>query len=271
MYRSHPLPVTILLTACMLVAMACGKADASKEVDAPAAKTVAKAEAPKEATQAPADDKKGSDETAESAATDKPAKAAAGSKDLLYPSRLNATAPETFKVKFETTKGNFVASITRAWAPKGVDRFFNLVNAGFFSDIAFFRVIPGFMAQFGIHGDPMVAAKWRSARIKDDPVQSAIASNTKGKLTFAMAGPNTRTTQFFINFGNNVRLDGMGFPPIGEITEGMNVVDSIYGGYGEGAPRGRGPAQGRLQTEGNRYLKSDFPKLDYIKSAAVIP
>ena len=118
----------------------------------------------------------------------------------------------------------------------------------------------------------MVAAKWRSARIKDDPVQSAVASNTRGKLTFAMAGPNTRTTQFFINFGNNARLDGMGFPPLGEINaEGMKVVDSIYGGYGEGAPRGRGPAQGRLQQEGNRYLKSDFPNLDYIKTATIAP
>ena len=124
------------------------------------------------------------------------------------------------------------------------------------------------MCQFGIHGDPKVAAAWRDARITDDPVKS---SNTRGAISFAMAGPNTRTTQFFINFGDNDRLDGMGFSSFGKVSEGMGVVDKLNNEYGEGAPRGRGPDQGRVQAEGNAYLKKDFPNLDYIKSATILP
>ncbi|HWH67913.1 MAG TPA: peptidylprolyl isomerase, partial [Candidatus Sulfotelmatobacter sp.] len=145
---------------------------------------------------------------------------------------------------------------------------YNLVRSGFFKDVAFFRVIPGFMCQFGIHGDPSVSAKWRSAKIPDDPVKG---SNTRGTITFATAGPNTRTTQLFINFADNSNLDGMGFSPFGKVTEGMDVVDKIYSGYGEGAPRGHGPDQGRIQMEGNAYLKKDFPNLDYIKAATIVP
>ncbi len=191
--------------------------------------------------------------------------AAAGFAD---PGKLTAKAPETFKAKFETTKGSFTVEVTRALAPNGADRFFNLVQSGYFTDLAFFRVIPGFMCQFGIHGDPKVSAAWRSAKISDDPVK---ASNVRGAVTFATAGPNTRTTQLFINFGDNARLDGMGFSPFGKVSEGMDVVDKINGEYGEGAPQGRGPAQGRVQAEGNAYLKKDFPNLDYIKSASILP
>jgi peptidyl-prolyl cis-trans isomerase A (cyclophilin A) len=184
------------------------------------------------------------------------------------PSKLTAQSPETFKAQFDTTKGKFTVEVTRSLAPNGADRFYNLVRSGYFKDVAFFRVIPGFMCQFGIHGDPAVSAKWREANIADDPVKG---SNTRGTITFATAGPNTRTTQLFINFGDNIGLDGQGFSPFGKVTEGMDVVDKINSEYGEGAPGGIGPAQGRVQMEGNAYLKKDFPNLDYIKSATIVP
>ena len=190
---------------------------------------------------------------------------------LMNPSKANEKAPDTFKAQFETTKGNFTVEVTRAWAPHGADRFYNLVKIGFFQDIAIFRAINGFMFQFGIHGDPKVSAAWRPARIPDDPVNSAVASNNTGYLTFAKAGPNTRTTQMFINFRNNGNLDGMGFPPIGKIIDnGMDVASKINTEYGEGAPGGRGPAQGMVQMQGNAYLKKDFPNLDYIKSVKIL-
>jgi len=196
---------------------------------------------------------------------DKPSTNAPGFTD---PAKLTEKAPETFKAQFDTTKGKFTVEVTRSLSPNGADRFYNLVRSGYFKDIAFFRVIPGFMCQFGIHGDPDVSAKWRAAAIADDPVKG---SNTRGAITFATAGPNTRTTQLFINFADNVSLDGMGFSPFGKVTGGMDVVDKIYGGYGEGAPRGIGPDQSRVQAEGNAYLKKDFPNLDYIKSATIVP
>lgn len=181
------------------------------------------------------------------------------------PANATATAPAKFKARFKTTKGDIVLEVTRDWAPLGADRFYNLVKIGYFQDIAVFRVIAGFMAQFGIHGDPSISAQWRSAQIMDDPVKQ---SNARGYITYAMAGPNTRTTQFFINFGDNRNLDGMGFAPFGRVIEGMDVVDNIYNGYGEGAPRGRGPDQGRIQMQGNAYMKAEFPQLDYILSAS---
>lgn len=177
------------------------------------------------------------------------------------PSKLTATAPETFQAVFNTTKGRVVIEVTRSLAPNGADRFYNLVRSGYFTDIAFFRVIPGFMCQFGIHGDPDVSAKWRDANLNDDPVKG---SNTRGAITFATAGPNTRTTQLFINFGDNGNLDGQGFAPFGKVIAGMDVVDKINGEYGES------PDQGRIQGEGNAYLKKNFPDLDYIKSASIL-
>lgn len=186
------------------------------------------------------------------------------SPEFADPAKLTAKAPETFKAQFDTTKGKFIIEVTRSLAPHGADRFYNLVRSGYFTDIAFFRVIPGFMCQFGINGDPSVSAKWREATIPDDPVKG---SNTRGTITFAMAGPNTRTTQLFINFGNNVNLDSMGFAPFGKVIEGMDVVDKINGEYGENAP----DVQGHIQMEGNAYLKKDFPNLDYIKSATILP
>jgi len=210
----------------------------------------------------------GSAPSATTAAAPAEIKEAKVNMDILKdPSKATEKAPETFKVKFDTTKGAFTLEVTRAWSPLGADRFYNLVKNGYFADIAFFRVISGFMVQFGIHGDPAVASAWRGARIQDDPVKQ---SNTKGYISFAMAGPNTRTTQMFINFGDNERLDGMGFSPFGKVTEGMDVVESIYSGYGEGAPSGMGPDQGRVQMQGNAYLKAEFPRMDYIKSAQLL-
>jgi len=185
---------------------------------------------------------------------------------LLNPQLANEKAPEIFKTRFSTTRGDFVVEIHRDWSPNGADRFYNLVKIGFFNEIAFFRVLSGFVAQFGISGNPQISAKWRNAPIPDDPVKQ---SNLRGTLTFATAGPNTRTTQLFINYRDNLRLDQMGFSPLGKVIEGMNVVDSLYSNYGEGAPQGRGPNQGLIQTKGNEYLKSDFPKLDYIVGASL--
>ncbi len=187
--------------------------------------------------------------------------------DLTHPDQATAKAPPVYKVKMTTTKGDFVIEVHRDWAPNGADRFFNLVKSGFFSDVAFFRVIKGFMVQFGIHGDPKVASAWRDAHIADDPTGKQ--SNKRGTVTFATAGPGTRTSQLFINYADNGNLDSMGFAPIGKVLDGMKVVDALEGEYGEGAPQGRGPSQGRAQAEGNAYFKAQFPKLDYIKSATV--
>ena len=186
---------------------------------------------------------------------------------LLTPDALTATAPDVFQARFETSKGDFVIEVHREWSPNGADRFYNLVSNGYYDDVRFFRVISGFMAQFGIHGDSAVAAAWRGQRIDDDPV---VGSNTRGFVSYAMAGANTRTTQIFINFGDNSRLDEMGFSPFGEVVEGMDVVDRLYSGYGEGAPAGSGPAQGAIQMRGNAYLTSQFPNLDFVRSATIV-
>ena len=186
--------------------------------------------------------------------------------NLATPSALTEKAPATFKAKFDTSKGVFVIEVNRDWAPNGADRFYNLVKNGFYDNIRFFRVISGFMVQFGISGDPKIAASWREARITDDPVKQ---SNKRGYVTYAMAGPNTRTSQVFINFADNVNLDNSGFSPFGRIVSGMDVVDKLNAEYGEGAPRGRGPDQGRIQMEGNAYLNKEFGKLDYVKKATI--
>jgi peptidyl-prolyl cis-trans isomerase A (cyclophilin A) len=183
------------------------------------------------------------------------------------PSALNEQAPETYRAQFETSKGNFTIEVSRERAPLGADRFYNLVKNGFYDGARFFRVLPGFVVQFGIPADPSVASAWRAARIADDPVSG---TNDRGSATFATAGPNTRTTQVFINLADNANLDTMGFAPFGRVTEGMDVVGELYSGYGEGAPRGRGPDQGRIQTEGNAYLEKQFPKLDYIRKVVIL-
>ncbi len=182
------------------------------------------------------------------------------------PAALNEKAPPVYKVRFDTSKGAFVVEVHRDWAPNGADRFYNLVKNGFYDDTRFFRVVSGFMVQFGINGDPNVSAPWRTATIKDDSVKQ---SNKRGYITFATSGPDSRTSQVFINFADNAGLDRQGFAPFGQVTSGMAVVDGLFSGYGEGAPSGRGPDQGRIQREGNTYLKKDFSNLDFVKKATI--
>ena len=179
---------------------------------------------------------------------------------LMHPGTLTAKAPDVYEVTFKTTAGDFVVQVTRAWAPLGADRFYNLVKHGFFTDAAFFRVMPGFMVQFGLSANPAVNKVWNKAPIKDDPVTQ---SNHAGYLTFATAGPNTRTTQLFINYAENAPLDGQGFAAFGKVTTGMDAVQKIYSGYGES------PDQAMITDQGKVYLDKSFPKLDHIISATV--
>jgi peptidyl-prolyl cis-trans isomerase A (cyclophilin A) len=181
---------------------------------------------------------------------------------LLTPASLHAKAPEVYKAQFTTTRGDFVVEVHRASAPLGADRFYNLVKNGYFTNAAFFRVVPGFIVQFGLNANPAVNKVWMNANIKDDPV---MGSNKRGTLVFATAGPNTRTTQLFINFGDNAALDRQGFAPFGTVTDGMDVVDKIYPGYGER------PDQQRITEEGKVYLDKNFPMLDSIKAAKILP
>jgi peptidyl-prolyl cis-trans isomerase A (cyclophilin A) len=184
------------------------------------------------------------------------------------PAALSEPAPATFKARFETSKGAFVIEVHRDWAPNGADRFYNLVKSGYFDGVRFFRVVSGFMVQFGIHGDPRVSERWRGARIKDDPVRQ---SNRRGYVTYATSGPDSRTTAVFINFADNSGLDREGFAPFGRVIAGMDVVDSFYAEYGDAPPRGRGPDQRRVHFEGNVYLEKEFPRLDYIRKATLEP
>lgn len=179
---------------------------------------------------------------------------------LLDPSLANERAPDTYSVQLDTTAGPVVIDVTRAWAPNGADRFYNLVKIGALNDVAFFRVLPGFMAQVGLNGDPAVNAAWSDANIQDDPVTQ---SNTRGMVTFAKTGmPNSRVQQFFINFADNSRLDSMGFAPFGRVRD-MASVDRINSESGER------PDQGRITSQGNAYLRQAFPNLDYIRSASL--
>lgn len=183
---------------------------------------------------------------------------------LKDPAALTEKAPETFTAKFETTQGAFEVAVTRAWSPNGADRFYNLVKNGFFDGVRFFRVVPGFVVQFGIHGDPSLATRWLEARIPDDKV---VESNKRGFLTYAKSSlPNSRSTQLFINLADNSRLDAMGFSPFGRVTRGMEVVDKLYGGYGEQITR----LQGEIAAKGNAYLDKEWPRLDSIKKAALV-
>jgi peptidyl-prolyl cis-trans isomerase A (cyclophilin A) len=176
-------------------------------------------------------------------------------------------APDTFDVSFETSQGRFVVRAVRAWAPLGVDRFHHLVSVGYYDRVKFFRSVPNFVVQFGLHGDPEVTALWRTRTFPDD---SVVQSNVEGFVTFAKGGPNTRTTQLYINRRDNSRLDTLGFAPIGRVTSGMSVVHALYSGYGESPPRGGGPEQGRIVREGNRYLEREFPRLDSIIRARIV-
>jgi peptidyl-prolyl cis-trans isomerase A (cyclophilin A) len=206
---------------------------------------------------------------AQGTATKKSAPAARPAYDraLLHPPLLKDKAPDEYKVQFSTTRGDFIVTVTRSWAPLGADRFYNLVKHHFYDDASLFRVLPGFVAQFGISAYPAVNKVWEPAVIKDDPVTQ---SNLRGYLTFATGGPNTRTTQVFINLVDNKRLDSMGFAAFGQVSEGMKVVDMFYDQYGEGAPSGGGPDQDQIQKQGKPYLDKGWPKLDYIKTTTII-
>jgi len=199
------------------------------------------------------------------AQTPAPSQKAPAENPLLHPATLKAKAPDEFKVKFATTHGDFVVAVHRAWSPLGADRFYNLVKNHFFNDAAFFRYVPGFIVQFGIPAKPEIAAVWQNANIQDDPI-TPVNSNKKGTLVFATAGPGTRTTQLFVNLADNSRsLDAQHFTAFGEVTEGMDIVQGLYSGYGEM------PEQGRIQTQGKAYLDKSFPKLDSVKSTAILP
>ncbi len=180
---------------------------------------------------------------------------------LMNPGSLKAKAPDMFKVQFITTKGPIMIEVHRAWAPIGADRFYNLVRAGFFTDAAFFRVVPNFIVQFGLSADPAVNKVWRTTNLRDDAPRE---SNRRGYLTFATAGPDTRTTQLFINLKDNAFLDSQGFTPFGNVIEGMDLVEKIYSGYGER------PDQGRITMEGKAYIDKNFPQLDRINSAKLL-
>jgi peptidyl-prolyl cis-trans isomerase A (cyclophilin A) len=193
---------------------------------------------------------------------------AGASSPLREPGRLTEQAPPVFKARFDTTKGPFVIEVQRAWAPHGADRFYNLVKVGFYDGVKFFRAIQGFMVQFGIHGQPAVSKRWADAVIPDDPV---VEANLRGYVTFATSGPNTRTTQVFINLVDNKRLDASGFSPFGKVVSGMEVVDSLHTGYGEGPPSGAGPDQEWIEADGDAYLQREFPNLDAVKSATIAP
>jgi peptidyl-prolyl cis-trans isomerase A (cyclophilin A) len=169
--------------------------------------------------------------------------------------------PETYQVLFETSGGNFTVEVHREWSPNGADRFHKLVESGFYDDTRFFRVVPDFMVQWGINGDPEIQQNWKDAKIKDDRVTK---SNKRGLITFATSGKNSRTSQVFINYKDNKFLDGQGFSPFGQVVEGMDVVDAINAQYGEE------PDQGLIQAKGNEYLNKSFPKLTYIKTATVV-
>jgi peptidyl-prolyl cis-trans isomerase A (cyclophilin A) len=269
----------LLLAGLLAIQAACSGSRESQQVPPPPpaeqSKTAPPPAAPPEVKPTPSEPEPKPAEPTEKAPPKEPLPAKATPKPkpagphpaLLNPSLAKEKAPAQFRVKFETTKGAFVAQVTRASAPLGADRFYNLVKMGYYNDVAFFRVVDGFMAQFGIHGNPKVNEKWESARIDDDPTRE---SNVRGAITFATAGPNTRTTQLFINFGDNSQLDSRGFAPFAKVVEGMTVVDQLYKGYGEGAPRGGGPRQDLAQSQGNGYLRSQFPKLDFIKQVSLV-
>ena len=223
-----------------------------------APQTPPKTVAPKTATAAPKTPAKAVPKAAPKAAP----KTAAVRPSLLNPSSLKDKAPEQFQARFTTTKGDFVVEVTRAMAPLGADRFYNLVKYGFYNGCSFFRVVPGFVVQFGLGPTPAVNAAWENAKIADDPVQG---SNVRGTLSFATAGPGTRTTQLFISFGDNARLDAMGFAAFGKVVEGMDVVDKINPEYGQE------PDQGRITKEGAAYLKARFPNMDSITKAVIVP
>jgi len=252
----------MLMTAALVLTAALAHAQTTPKTaqTTPPKPAQPKTTPPKTPAQTPA---KTPPKTGTSTAAKKPAATAAASRAaLMNPAKLNAVAPPVYKAAFDTSVGSFVIEVHREWAPKGADRFYNLVMNGFFDNARFFRVMPGFMVQFGINGDPEIQKHWANANLQDDPVTQ---KNLRGYVTFAKTGsPNSRSTQVFINFADrNTFLDSQGFAPFGQVISGMDVVDKINAGYGEK------PDQMRIQAEGNKYLNSQFPKLDYVTKARI--
>jgi peptidyl-prolyl cis-trans isomerase A (cyclophilin A) len=246
-----------IIAAVALLAGCKSKEPASETKPAETAKTETPAPTAPPAETKPAAPEAAPAPTAASAPAPKPG-------NLLKPTTLQEKAPDKYEVKFTTTRGDFTVQVTRAWSPLGADRFYNLVKAHFYDDGAFFRVVPGFVVQFGISAKPAVSAAWKHTEFADDPVTQ---TNKRGALSFATAGPNTRTTQIFINLKDNPRLDGMGFSPFAVVEgNGMNVVEMMYEGYGDAA----GPNQDQIEKQGTPYLKKGWPKLDYIVSATIV-
>jgi peptidyl-prolyl cis-trans isomerase A (cyclophilin A) len=186
---------------------------------------------------------------------------------LLRPDRFAVTAPAEYTVRFRTTAGEFVVDVNRAWAPVGADRFYNLVSGGFFDDTRIYRVVDGFVAQFGLNGDPYVNQAWKDEFLVDDPVTQ---SNTRGRITFAKGGRHSRTTEIFINLKDNSSLDDQFFAPFGEVVEGMDAVDAFHAAYGDGPPRGEGPYQAMVEARGNAYLDAEFPELTRVLDASIV-
>lgn len=187
---------------------------------------------------------------------------------LLYPKSLAEEAPPRFLARFETTAGTFVVDVHRDWAPRGADRFYTLVSNGYYDDTRIYRVVDGFMAQWGIHGDPLVDYQWQDETLTDDPVRT---SNTRGRVAFAKGGAHSRTTEIFVSYKDNSSLDDRGFAPFGEVVEGMDVVDAFHSAYGDGPPRGEGPYQAQAHAQGNAYFDQEFPELDRVVRATVEP
>lgn len=192
----------------------------------------------------------------------------AGAQSVTDPASASLSAPDVYKVRVETTSGDFTLKVKRSWAPAGADRFYNLAKVGFYDDTAFFRVLRDFICQFGLHADPQISYRWKAAMIPDDTVWK---SNKRRWVSFAKSGPNSRTTQIFINYANNRKLDDQGFAPFAKVVSGMKVVDALYSDYGEGRPRGMGPDQNRILVEGAKYLRANYPRLDWIQRAYLLP
>lgn len=282
MKRVASLLVCLVFAACNRSEEPAAKTQASKaeQVQAASKQEALKAEEDKEPAKAePAKQEtgEGAQKAEGEAAASEEAKAEgeaaeenkpAYSQAMLNPDKANLKAPAKYTVRLKTTRGDVLIDVTRDWAPLAADRFYNLVKMGFFTDVAFFRVIAGFMAQAGVHGDPKINEIWGHRSFKDEAPKQ---SNTRGMVSFAAAGKDSRATQFFINFADNSRLDHYppsGFVPFGKVRR-MTAMNRIYAGYGEGAPMGRGPDQTRLNKEGNAYLAAEFPQLDYIKEAVI--
>ena len=240
-------------SSCLIICLALGMLSFGCKKEEPVAETKP-VEQPKPAVAAPAEPEPGPTPTPRSSFD----------RALLRPSGLKDPAPEKYQVKFQTTRGVFTVTVTRSWAPIGADRFYNLAKHHYFDNASFFRVVPGFVVQFGLSAYPPVSAAWTNAKLKDDPVTQ---SNKRGYLTFATAGPNTRTTQVFISLKDNAGLDRQGFAPFGVVeAPGMKVVDMFYDQYGDS----NGPDQGQIESQGKPYLDKGWPKLDSIKSATIV-